>query len=263
MPKNEWVEPPAELLTGLLANDGAASEAAVADGVLARFHGAVEHLVPTYSFGVRQRLLHHFRDDAAVRLLHGNAQSNNVGAYWDELRASPFCLAPPGHARWSLRMTEAIVAGCVPVLFDVGALANPWERELNYSSFSLRVRRVGDLRQQLAEARSRLPEMHRARVRLPLRARLRLLCARDSGSFAGETPAPDPHRAPRTALHRWPTASSCGSSLSTPTTPRSCCLRSTSPSLTSTAAPAPSGALARRSRWRATRRPRCTRRPTS
>ena len=30
-------------------------------GVLARFHGAVERLVPSYSFGVRQQLWSHFK----------------------------------------------------------------------------------------------------------------------------------------------------------------------------------------------------------
>lgn len=59
-------------------------------------------------------------------------------------------------------MTEAFVAGCVPVLFDVGEIALPWQRQLDYDSFALRVRDVGALRDQLATARPRLPAMHSA-----------------------------------------------------------------------------------------------------
>ena len=156
------VEPPAHMLDTLLANNGTAAVGSAATGLLARFHGTVERLVPSYSFGVRQRLWHHFGSDTAVQLLQGNAQSGNPDAYWSELASSPFCLAPPGHARWSLRMTEALVAGCVPVLFDVGELALPWQRQLDYDSFALRVRDVRGLRDQLAAARPRLPAMHSA-----------------------------------------------------------------------------------------------------
>ena len=60
------------------------------------------------------------QEDRVIRLQQGGAQSDNAADYWRELSTSPFCLAPPGHARWSLRMSEAILAGCVPVLFDVG-----------------------------------------------------------------------------------------------------------------------------------------------
>ena len=43
------------------------------------------------------------QDDRAIRLQQGGAQSENAAEYWRELSTSPFCLAPPGHARWSLR----------------------------------------------------------------------------------------------------------------------------------------------------------------
>ena len=80
------------------------------------------------------------QEDRAIRLQQGGAQSDNAADYWRELSTSPFCLAPPGHARWSLRMSEAILAGCVPVLFEVGELALPWEAELPYANFSVRLR---------------------------------------------------------------------------------------------------------------------------
>ena len=64
------------------------------------------------------------QDDRTIRLQQGGAQSDNAAEYWRELSTSPFCLAPPGHARWSLRMSEAILAGCVPVLFEGGVCRN-------------------------------------------------------------------------------------------------------------------------------------------
>jgi len=36
-------------------------------------------------------------------------------------------------------MSEAILAGCVPVLFEVGELALPWEAELPYANFSVKL----------------------------------------------------------------------------------------------------------------------------
>jgi hypothetical protein len=38
--------------------------------------------------------------------------------YVNELSRSVFCLAPAGVALWSFRFTEAIFAGCIPVLYD-------------------------------------------------------------------------------------------------------------------------------------------------
>ena len=71
------------------------------------------------------------QDDRTIRLQQGGAQSDNAAEYWRELSTSPFCLAPPGHARWSLRMSEAILAGCVPVLFEVGELTLPLAQALS------------------------------------------------------------------------------------------------------------------------------------
>lgn len=68
------VEPPAHMLDTLLANNGTAAVAVATTGLLARFHGTISRLEPSYSFGVRQRLWHHFgSDDGAVQLLQGSA----------------------------------------------------------------------------------------------------------------------------------------------------------------------------------------------
>ena len=54
--------------------------------------------------------------------------------------------------------------GCVPILFDVGAMELPWEHQLDYSKFTLRVagKKIPQLKQLLLEAAPRLPEMRHA-----------------------------------------------------------------------------------------------------
>lgn len=39
--------------------------------------------------------------------------------HFEDLGRSTFCLCPPGFSRWSFRLVESILAGCIPVLFSV------------------------------------------------------------------------------------------------------------------------------------------------
>lgn len=43
----------------------------------------------------------------------------DIATYTKEMRSSKFCLVPPGHAPWTYRFSEAILAGCIPVLTAV------------------------------------------------------------------------------------------------------------------------------------------------
>ena len=39
-----------------------------------------------------------------------------LSRYREEMKESTFCLAPLGHATWSIRMFESMMLGCIPVL---------------------------------------------------------------------------------------------------------------------------------------------------
>ena len=137
---------------------------------LAVFRGRCARLERGYSFGVRQALWRDFgaRSSGAVRLTDGGADDRNDAEYQSELSSAPFCLAPPGHARWSARAYEAVRAGCVPVLFETEtdeAIEYPWQAQgLNYSRFSLVVGagQVGGLAAQLRAAAPRHAQLRAA-----------------------------------------------------------------------------------------------------
>lgn len=62
--------------------------------------------------------------------------SHPVGSrrYIGELHRSKFCLCLPSDTMWSLTFYEALVAGCVPVLFDDNQVL-PFSNKIQYSSF--------------------------------------------------------------------------------------------------------------------------------
>ena len=96
--------------------------------------------------GIRQWLWQSFGDKRhrAFRLHRGHT---TVPQYWSEMRsgnasavgetsAPSFCLCPPGYADWSPRLVDAIVAACVPVLFQTST-RRPFQQWLNYDSFAV------------------------------------------------------------------------------------------------------------------------------
>ncbi len=96
--------------------------------------------------GIRQWLWQSFGDERhrAFRLHRGHT---TVHEYWSEMRdrntsavgettAPSFCLCPPGYADWSPRLVDAIVAACVPVLFQTST-RRPFQQWLNYDSFAV------------------------------------------------------------------------------------------------------------------------------
>jgi hypothetical protein len=62
----------------------------------------------------------------------GNASASGSS----EHEAPSFCLCPPGYADWSPRLVDAIVAACVPVLFQTST-RRPFDQWLNYDSFAV------------------------------------------------------------------------------------------------------------------------------
>ena len=54
-----------------------------------------------------------------------------------ELRRSKFCLIFGGNSPWSTRLVEAIVNGCVPVIFS--SWLPPFSRLLHWEDFSVRI----------------------------------------------------------------------------------------------------------------------------
>jgi len=59
--------------------------------------------------------------------------------YADEMRSARFCLAPPGFASWSFRFFEAVLAGCIPVVYDDGDTVLPYEDAIDYNLFIVRI----------------------------------------------------------------------------------------------------------------------------
>lgn len=123
-----------------------------------------------YSMGVRQAVIAMFgnstRKDIAI---------NKIGVGPEAMLRTRFCLAPPGLG-WGRRLTEAVFAGCVPVLVHDHVYPPLWEL-LPYERFSLRLNRHnlhrlldvldGVTPEQLGRLQQGLAEVHRAFVWSP------------------------------------------------------------------------------------------------
>ena len=59
-------------------------------------------------------------------------------SYRDEMRQSVFCLAPLGHATWTIRAFEALMLGCIPVIIADDSYL-PFQRWLDWPRFSVLV----------------------------------------------------------------------------------------------------------------------------
>jgi hypothetical protein len=59
--------------------------------------------------------------------------------YVAELANATFCIAPPGFALWSPRLSEAVIAGCIPVVIGDG-IELPFEELIDYASFVVHAR---------------------------------------------------------------------------------------------------------------------------
>ncbi|KAI8471154.1 MAG: exostosin family-domain-containing protein [Monoraphidium minutum] len=141
-------------------------------GPLLFFAGDVRESDKTYSGGARQArglftAVHRlFKSHPGVRLVTGGLPWER---YVSELRAARFCLAPYGHG-WGVRLSEAVAAGCVPVIVQDG-VQQPYEDLLPYAAFSLRLPTPG--LPQLLDALAAVTPDHYSRLRAGLGAHWR------------------------------------------------------------------------------------------
>ena len=67
---------------------------------------------------------------------HSPENRISYSEYLCEMANSVFCLAPRGQAAWSPRLSEAIHAGCIPVVI-ADQYEPPWWQTLDYTKFAL------------------------------------------------------------------------------------------------------------------------------
>lgn len=88
-----------------------------------------------YSHGVRAKLMDMFSGRPGWVVSDGMISR---GAYLEEMRNSVFCIAPRGYAGWSVRLYEALMSRCIPVIIADNTLL-PFERFIDWTEFSVRV----------------------------------------------------------------------------------------------------------------------------
>eukprot|EP00470_Lotharella_oceanica_P015348 CAMPEP_0170186726 /NCGR_PEP_ID=MMETSP0040_2-20121228/40035_1 /TAXON_ID=641309 /ORGANISM="Lotharella oceanica, Strain CCMP622" /LENGTH=264 /DNA_ID=CAMNT_0010433583 /DNA_START=434 /DNA_END=1229 /DNA_ORIENTATION=- len=59
--------------------------------------------------------------------------------YYDSMRESVFCLCPPGWTTWTPRIVESLMLGCIPVIIQDKHIRLPFQSEISYDTFSIRV----------------------------------------------------------------------------------------------------------------------------
>ncbi|CAL5341021.1 unnamed protein product [Camellia sinensis] len=107
----------------------------------------------TYSMGIRQKVAEEFGSSPNKEGKLGIQHEGKLGTqhaedvivtplrsdnYHEDLASSVFCGVMPGD-RWSGRMGDSILQGCIPVVIQDGIYL-PYEKVLNYESFAVRIR---------------------------------------------------------------------------------------------------------------------------
>jgi len=91
---------------------------------------------PDYSRGIRQSLFRLYENDDIIEV---NSGSYSELDYFQAMKESLFCLAPPGWTSWTTRIVESVSAGCIPVIIQNAGMLLPFQHHLDYDSFSLRI----------------------------------------------------------------------------------------------------------------------------
>ncbi|KAK3280519.1 hypothetical protein CYMTET_11642 [Cymbomonas tetramitiformis] len=96
--------------------------------------------VPLYSHGVRQRVADELAHLPGFKIIDGGTPN-----YYELLGQSRFCLVPTG-AGWGIRLVEAVLFGCIPVIIQDN-VTQPFEEVLSYRKFAVRLqeRRIRNL----------------------------------------------------------------------------------------------------------------------
>ena len=119
--------------------------------ILASFSGSIRSRILAYSGGVRQTWLQQFANNEKVLVLNVDplpvhssdaARADYKKNFVTQMLSSIFCLCPPGWARWSPRIVEALMLGCIPVIIgsptQVKAMVMPFEDAgVDWTSFAL------------------------------------------------------------------------------------------------------------------------------
>ncbi|GIL81236.1 hypothetical protein Vretimale_1194 [Volvox reticuliferus] len=177
---NAWVEPPAYSKvweTSFVDGERVVTRKPEdpAQRVITMFFGGYTKPIMAYSQGVRQALNLLFGpsgkyDPAGPNARHDILVTGPLVDAVEVMQRSKFCLAPMG-AGWGIRLTEAMVTGCVPVIIQDHIYQPLWD-VVPFEEFSLRLSRtdVTDLvehlddvtPEQLARLQAGVEKHHRA-----------------------------------------------------------------------------------------------------
>ncbi|CAI5964621.1 unnamed protein product [Closterium sp. NIES-64] len=105
--------------------------------VLFRFGAGQHHGVPIWHHGhqIRKELLELYTHAGYEGWDFAEKGEGDTDPDW---RRAVFCICPPGHSQWTSRPFKALISGCIPVTF-FREHDNPWQDELEYSSFSINI----------------------------------------------------------------------------------------------------------------------------
>jgi hypothetical protein len=139
--RKDVVIPPFVFDKGVLAKrGGAANKPTAAKLTSVYFRGKIEFhgeaTRPGYSRGVRKRInatYFTYPPNQNIAIREGHSKY-----YLQELQNSKLCLAPPGYALWTPRLTESVIVGCVPLIIG-DDIELPFEWLVDYRSFAVRV----------------------------------------------------------------------------------------------------------------------------
>lgn len=126
------------------------------------FRGSISAL--GHEHPLRKKLVSMFGNRSGYKLTGESAATQQT--VWDILH-SDFCLVPPAFVPWSFRLTETMMAGCIPVIVDTEEVMLPLSRgKLDWTKFAVLINsdEIGMLDHHVVNAASNIKEMRDALV---------------------------------------------------------------------------------------------------